>query len=65
MEFKTVTALKVNNMYFEIGDTICFTLADSTEWKGILETFGDMSMRVDINGTKRWIELIKIERIWK
>ena len=65
MEGKLTTVLKINNIYFEIGDTICFTLADGTEWDGTIKTFSDYSIRVEIDGTEKNIALTDVTNIWK
>ena len=65
MEFERIKVLKANNYYFEVGETVCFTLTDGTEWDGKLIQFNDSSMIVLVDGKEELYKYNNIKSIWK
>ena len=66
MEFKIVKALKVrSDLYIEAGKTVCFSLADGTEWDGKLIYFDTVKITVLIDGTEKQIKYKHITNMWK
>lgn len=66
MEIKIVKVLRIrSNLYIEAGETVCFTLADGTEWDGKLIDFDTVKITVLIDGIEKQIEAKQITSIWK
>lgn len=66
MEIKIVKALKIRgDLYIEAGETVCFTLADGTEWDGKLIDFNDSEITVFVDGAERLYKYEQLTSLWK
>ena len=66
MEIKIVKVLRIrSDLYIEAGKTVCFSLADGTEWDGKLIDFDSVKITVLIDGVEKQIEYEHITSIWK
>lgn len=66
MEIKIVKVLRIrSDLYIEAGETVCFVLADGTEWDGKLIDFDTVKITVLIDGIEKQIETKQITSIWK
>ena len=66
MEIKIVKALKIrSDLYIEAEETVCFTLADGTEWDGKLIDFNDSEITVFVDGAERLYKYEQLTSLWK
>ena len=65
MKFNIISVLKVNDLYFEIGDIISYILNDDTQWWGELKSFGEECIIVKVDGLLQIINMDNIKMIWK
>lgn len=66
MESKIIEVLKINGFYFEIGDTISFTLVNMFgEWYGELLGFNDTTFAVLVDDEEKIYNLNDLSDIWK